>query len=320
MTPSGPIVVVGSVNMDIVVPVPRLPGRGETISGGDSAFYGGGKGANQACAARKLGALVTMIGEVGSDPFGTALVSGLKQVGVDVTKIGTAERPSGCASIYALPDGQNAIAISPGANAMLDPETALARLNALPHPAAVLLQLEIPLETVEATLDWCREHGVRTILDPAPAPAASSNFLEKASILTPNQTEAAYLIGESSPIADFAEAEKAAAILFQPTLEAVVIKLGPLGCLVRTADGTERVNGYSVTAVDTTAAGDAFNGGLAVALAEGRSIVEAAAFANAVAAISVTRHGAQASLPDRGEADRFMERDRSVVIAGAGAI
>ena len=302
-----PIVVVGSVNMDIVVPVPRLPCEGETIGGGDFTLFGGGKGANQACAARKLGAAVAMVGQVGTDPFGPALIGGLEGAGVDVRHVRTTERPSGCACIYVLPGGQNSIAVSPGANATLDPETALCRLDTIPDPAAVLLQLEIPLETVEATLEWCRSHGVRAILDPAPVQPGSLRLSGCASILTPNQSEAACLVGASSPIGDFAEAEHVSALLLHPQMEAVVIKLGPLGCLVRTSNRAERIKGYSVTAVDTTAAGDAFNGALAVALGEGMSIVEAAAFANAAAAISVTRRGAQASLPDRTELDRFIK-------------
>lgn len=307
MKQSGTIVVVGSANMDIVIPVSRLPDEGETIAGGDLAFFAGGKGANQACAASRLGARVAMVAQVGSDPFGIALVSGLKEAGVDVRHVGTSPRPSGCASIYVLPDGQNSIVISAGANATLDPATAICRLDSIPDPSVVLLQLEIPVETVEAVLEWTRSHGVRAILDPAPARPLSPALLRKADILTPNQSEAAALSGRTSAIRDFADAGQVAALLLQLGHTAVVMKLGALGCLVRTADGCERVTGYCVTAVDTTAAGDAFNAALAVALGEGKPLGQAAAFANAAGALSVMRHGAQASLPYRREVDGFVE-------------
>jgi len=301
------IVVVGSANMDIVIPVHRLPAEGETMAGGDLAFFAGGKGANQACAAARLGARVSMVAQVGSDPFGTALLSSLRDAGVDIRHVGTSSRPSGCASIYVLPGGQNAIVISPGANATLDPDMALRRLDAIPRAAAVLLQLEIPIETVEAVLGWSRDRGVRAILDPAPARPLSPTLLHQADVLTPNQSEAAALIGRSSTIRDFDDAEQAAAILLQAGPAAVVIKLGALGCLAMTAHGCERISGYSVTALDTTAAGDAFNAALAVALGERKPLAEAAAFANAAAALSVTRHGAQASLPYREEEERFLQ-------------
>jgi ribokinase len=197
--------------------------------------------------------------------------------------------------------------ISPGANATLDPDTALRRLEAMPRPAAVLLQLEIPIETVEAVLGWSRGRGVRTILDPAPARPLCPTLLRKTDILTPNQSEAAALLGGSSTVRNFEDAERAAAILLEAGPAAVVIKLGATGCLALTADGCSAVSGYCVTALDTTAAGDAFNAALAVALGEGRPLAEAAAFANAAAAISVTRRGAQSSLPYREEVDRFSE-------------
>jgi ribokinase len=307
MKPTGTIVVVGSANMDIVIPVSRLPAEGETIAGGDLAFFAGGKGANQACAAGRLGARVSMVAQVGSDPFGAALVSGLAEAGVDVRHVGASPRASGCASIYVLPDGQNSIVISAGANAALDPATALRRLDSIPDPAVVLLQLEIPVETVDAVLEWTRSRGVRAILDPAPARPLSPALLRKADILTPNQSEAAALSGRPSAVCDFDDAGQVAALHLQAGHAAVVMKLGALGCLVRTADRCQRVSGYRVTAVDTTAAGDAFNAALAVALSEGKPLVDAAVFANAAAALSVTRRGAQASLPYRPEVDCFVE-------------
>lgn len=300
------IAVVGSSNMDIVIPVARLPQSGETIAGGDLAFFPGGKGANQACAASRLGAHVAMVARVGNDPFGSTLIAGLKEAGVDVHHIEIANRPSGCACIYVLPHGENSIVISAGANATLDPASALRRLEAMHEPAAVLLQLEIPIETVEAVLEWAARRRIRTVLDPAPARALSPALLCNTAILTPNQSEAASLIGRSREIRGLEDAAEAAAILLQTGPSAVVMKLGSQGCLVATAAGCEWIKGYSVQAVDTTAAGDAFNAALAVALGEGKQLTAAAAFANAAAAISVTRCGAQPSLPYRNEVNSFL--------------
>jgi ribokinase len=306
MDPKRRIVVMGSANMDVVMPVDRLPRHGETITGGDMALFAGGKGANQACAAGKLGGSVTFIGQVGSDPFGAALLASLRQAGVDTGGVGVSGRASGCASIYVLAGGENAIVISPGANATLDPATALARLEALDGVGLLLLQLEIPLETVAAALGWARARGVATMLDPAPARPLSPWLLRHVDFLTPNQSEAATLLGtESREIRGFADAEEAVARLLGLGPSAVIVKLGSLGCLVATRQGSARVAGFPVAAVDTTGAGDAFNGGLAVALAENRPLVDAARFANAAGAIAVTRKGAQASLPTREELSRF---------------
>ncbi len=308
MDQQGRIVVIGSTNTDVVMHVDRLPRPGETITGGDMALFAGGKGANQACAAGKLGGSVTFIGQVGSDPFGAVLLANLRQAGVDTACVGITGRASGCASIYVLAGGEKAIVISPGANATLDPETALSRLDGLEDVDLVLLQLEIPIETVDAVLSWARSRGARTALDPAPARPLAASLLCKVDFLTPNQSEAAALLGEPSwEIRSFIDAEEAATGLLALAPAAVVMKLGSLGCLVAAGESRTREEAYPVAAVDTTAAGDAFNGGFAVALSEGRTVVEAAAFANAAGAISVTRNGAQASLPSRVEVSRFLE-------------
>lgn len=302
------IVVVGSVNMDLVIPVDRLPRAGETIAGGDMAFFPGGKGANQACAAARLGGAVSFIGQVGSDPFGAALVASLRQAGVATDQAGTVDRASGCASIYVMPGGENSIVISPGANATLTPEIALSRLEALGSVDLVLLQLEIPVETVDAVLTWARSRGATTILDPAPARPLPPRLLREVDFLTPNQSEAAVLLGKPSwEIRNFADAGQAAGGLLALGPSAVVMKLGSLGCLAATAESRVRINGFQMTAVDTTAAGDAFNGAFAVALAEGTALADAAAFANAAGAVSVTRRGAQSSLPSRGDVIRLLE-------------
>ena len=306
MNQQGRIAVIGSANMDIVLRVDRLPNPGETITGGDMALFAGGKGANQACAAGKLGGSVAFIGQVGSDPFGTALLASLSDAGVDIRHAGITARPSGCASIYVLESGENAIVISPGANATLDPETALSRLDRLERVDLILLQLEIPIETVAAALAWARAHGAATILDPAPARPLSPSLLSQVDFLTPNQSEAATLLGTSSrEIRGFAAAEQAAGALLALGPASVIVKLGSLGCLVATPQARARVPGFPVAAVDTTGAGDAFNGGLAVALAEKQPLVDAARFANAAGAVAVTRNGAQASLPTREELRRL---------------
>ena len=294
--------------MDLVVPVDRLPRAGETIAGGDIAFFPGGKGANQACAAARLGATVELIAQVGSDPFGPALVDSLRQAGVRSEHVGTADCGSGCASIYVLTGGENSIVISPGANATLTPETAVSRLEAFDGFDTLLLQLEIPMETVDAVLTWAQSRGVTTILDPAPARPLPMPLLRKVDFLTPNQLEAAVLLGRPSwEIRNFADAEEAANELLALGPTAVVMKLGSLGCLALTSESRVRVDGLRMTAVDTTAAGDAFNGALSVALSEGMLLAEAAAFANAAGAVSVTRRGAQASLPCRADVLRLLD-------------
>jgi len=303
------IVVVGSANMDIVLPVARLAAPGETILGGDVAFFPGGKGANQAAAAAKLGGVVWLVAEVGPDPFGAALVSSLQQAGVLTEHVGVSSRPTGCACIYVLPEGENSIVVSPGANAALDPRTATARLEAVGDVGFVLSQLETPLDTVTAVFASARARGATTVLDPAPAQALPAALLQSVDFLTPNQPEAATLLGDARPvIRDFADAEEAAVRLLSLGPKAVVMKLGALGCLVVDRQERHRAKAHQVQAVDTTAAGDAFNGAFAVALAEGRTVAEAAAFANAAAGISVTRPGAQSSLAGRGEVERFLRR------------
>jgi ribokinase len=309
------IVVVGSANMDIVISVDRLPRGGETIPGGAMALFPGGKGANQACAAAKLAGGACLIAQVGNDRFGEALLASIEEAGVDTALIGASARASGCASIYVLPDGQNSIVISAGANATLDPTTALSRLETLGSPGFVLSQLEIPVETVEAVLTWARAHGAVTILDPAPARPLPPSLLGTIDFLTPNQSEAATLLGKPCwEIRSFADAQQAARGLLAMGPSAVVIKLGALGCVVATGGMCSSVEGFRVEVVDTTAAGDAFNGAFAVALADGKPLLEAAAFANAAGAVSVTRNGAQASLPAREELERFIKQAVAVCV------
>jgi ribokinase len=303
------VIVIGSANMDLVLQVARLPREGETIAGGDLALCPGGKGANQACAAGRLGASAVLIAQVGRDPFGSKLLESLEANGVETARVGIANRPTGCASIYVLPDGENSIVISPGANATLDPETALGRLDRLYEGDLLLSQLEVPIATVQTALRRAKAAGATTILDPAPAQPLPPDLLAAVDFLTPNQTEAAVLLGDPGcHLTGFDDAEPVARALLKLGPKAVVLKLGSLGCFVADRSICAPVPAFAVDALDSTAAGDVFNGAFAVALVEGKPILEAAMFANAAAAISVTRRGAQSSIPGRDEADAFLGR------------
>ena len=303
--------------MDLVLSVDRLPRAGETVAGGDLALYPGGKGANQACAAGRLGGRVSIIALVGQDAFGDRLIESLQQAGVDTAGVGRSERATGCASIYVMPNGENSIVISPGANASLDPSAVPFRAanarDRLPENSLIasgdylLAQLETPLETVQPAFQAARASRAFTILDPAPARPLSRALLGLVDFLTPNQTEAATILGDPGmQIRSFEDAAGAAAQLLKLGPAGVILKLGSLGCFVHTPAYVGPVEAFPVSAVDTTAAGDVFNGAFAVALAEGKPVAEAARFANAAAAISVTRPGAQSSVPSRDEVQRLL--------------
>lgn len=309
MRPTSKIVVVGSANMDLVFQVERLPVCGETVRGGDLELFPGGKGANQACAAGKLGGRAFLVAEVGQDAFGAKLTASLQAAGVDTARVGRAARPTGCASIYVMPDGENAIVISPGANAAMDASWVRERLDLLDPGDYVLLQLEIPMGAIEAVLEAAKAAGAVTLLDPAPAMQLPAGLLSRVDLLTPNQTEAATLLGiPAERVQTYEDAAEAAAELQKMGAAGVVVKMGSLGCYVRTAEFEGAVPSFAVTAVDSTAAGDVFNGALAVALAEGQSVRAAARFACAAAALSVTRAGAQTSIPSRQEVEEFLRQ------------
>jgi ribokinase len=295
--------------MDLVFALDRLPREGETLAGGDLALFAGGKGANQAFAAARLGGDVVMIGAVGDDAFGQALVSGLHAAGVDTGRVRTSNRPTGCACIYVMPGGANSIVVSPGANADLDANTTVSRLHDLTTSDFLLAQLETPLETVEAAFAHAARVGATTILDPAPARALPASLIANACLITPNQTEATVLLGDPElQIETLADAERAIARLVTAGVRAVLLKLGAMGSMCSSAgmDSPVGVAAFPVGAVDTTAAGDVFNGALAVALAEGSSMSSAMRFANAAAAVSVTRRGAQNSAPYRTDVERIL--------------
>ena len=304
------IVVVGSLNMDFVVRVNHLPAPGETVLGRDFQMIPGGKGANQACAAAKLAGSsvpVRMIGRVGYDLFADHLRASLSAAGVDVTAIhATRAQPTGVALIWVDNTGQNSIVVASGANHEIVPADAAAMRPIFRGARFVLFQLETPLDTVAAALEAAHEEGARTILDPAPAQPLSRELLSHVDVLTPNESEACHLLRRPVTRVTPDEAPSLARELRDLGPSTIVLKLGEQGCYCLEGDFEKQVPGFRVDARDTTAAGDTFNAGLAVALAEGQSTEEALRFANAAAAISVTRLGAQASVPTRNEVDDFL--------------
>ncbi len=280
------VLVIGSANADLVVPVDRRPGGGETVLGGDTTLSPGGKGANTAVAAARLGADVALLGAVGDDPYGELLKRSLAESGVNTASVRTSERPTGIAYITVTPDGENSILVSPGANSGLRPEDV-----DLDGAEIVVLSLEIPLETVEHAVAKAAEAGVRTLLNLSPAAELSAKTLQSLDVLLVNEHEAAFLLGGE---ADFPR-------LLDLGPKAAVVTLGAKGAAVVTADGVAEVSSPKVEAVDTTGAGDAFAGALATALAKGEELADAAHWAVKVAAITVTRQGAQPSYPTASE-------------------
>jgi ribokinase len=293
------IVVVGSVNLDLVVRVARLPGPGETVSGGDVFRNPGGKGANQAVAAARLGRGVAMVGRVGDDQAGRELLASLRADGVDTAHVRVADGvPSGAAFITVGDDGENQIVVSPGANARLAPEDVGAAGAALRAAAVTLVQLEVPLAAVTAAV---RAAGGRVVLNPAPVRTLPAELLGEVDVLVPNRVELAQLAGAPVP----ATVEEAAALAGRLPARAVVVTLGADGALVVEQGRASHVPAVPVRPVDTTAAGDAFCGGLADALAAGADLQDAARWAVRVAAAACTRPGAQASLPIPDEVRRL---------------
>ena len=301
----GNIVVVGSSNTDMVVRVPALPRPGETVLGGTFYTAAGGKGANQAVAAARAGGAVTFVACVGDDAFGAQAVQGFREDGIDTTYVFTTpDAPSGVALIMVDDDAENSIAVASGANALLRPHHIEQAQDAIAGADVLLVQLETPLETVAAAVRLAARHGVRVILNPAPAQTLDDALLQHVSVLTPNVSETELLTGLS--LGDAARLAAAATALLAKGIEAVLITLGSDGLYVAASEVREQLSAFEVKAVDTTGAGDAFNGALAVALAEQQPLREAARFAAAAAALSVTRRGAQPSAPRRDEIMRLM--------------
>jgi ribokinase len=300
------IVVVGSINMDLIVRSSRLPRPGETVIGRETQELPGGKGANQAVAAARLEADVSMIGRVGNDGFGERLRAGLQEERIDMSRVVVTP---GCASglaIVAVEDsGENAITVIPGANARVTAADVLDAADLIREADVLLLQLEVPLETVLAAIEMARRHETVVILNPAPAPATFSPELLSVDVACPNETEAAALTGIT--VIDLADANQAARRLRAMGARNAVITLGARGAVVCESDGQcEHVESFEVQAVDTTAAGDAFAAALAVSLARGKSISEGVQYACAAGALAATRHGAQPAMPTAAEVARLV--------------
>lgn len=302
------IVVVGSINMDLMARVPRLPRPGETVKGTEFVQVAGGKGANQAVAAARLGAAVTLIGRVGNDAFGQGLTASLKAEGVQTEHVQiTVNCPSGLALIGVEDSGQNAITVIGGANQRLSPQDVQQAEAVIAAADALLVQLEVPLETVAAAIALARRHQVLTILDPAPAPdGVLMAELCTADVVSPNQTEAEAIAGMA--VTNLAEAAQAASKLHERGVARVVVKLGGLGALASEVGGEAvHIPAPDVQVVDSTAAGDAFTAALAVALVEGRPLADATRFACAAGSLATTRRGAQDAMPSRAEVAGLMK-------------
>jgi ribokinase len=297
------IAVVGSLNMDLVAVAPRIPVAGETITGSKFFTVPGGKGANQAYAAAKLGGDTAMVGRVGEDDFGAAMRKNLASVGCNVTGVRTVPGPSGVALIFVAESGANCIVIAPGANQQLAPNDISADASLFEGCLVALFQLESPIDTVTAAALFAKTRGARIVLDPAPAPAGPlpPELLKTVDILTPNETEAAILAGLPPRPLTAEEAGSIARALQAKGTPTVIVKLGEKGCLLADGANQQLIPAPRVKAIDTTAAGDVFNAALAVALSEGQTLAEACQFAVKAGAVSVTRMGAQSSAPTRAE-------------------
>lgn len=307
------IVVVGSLNMDFVVEVTQLPLRGETVSGRGFVTLPGGKGANQACAAGRLlgrpggGA---MVGCVGDDVHGAQLIASLQAAGIDARRVrAVPDAATGVALIVVEAGGQNQIVVAPGANERLCAEEVSAALAEL-GGRWLLLQLETPLDTVEAAARRARALGMTVILDPAPARPLPAALLQQIDILTPNESEALALAGAGGSRIDLEDAPAVAATLLAQGPRQVILKLGEQGAFLADGDTTRHFPARRVEAADATAAGDCFNGALAAGLADGMALPEAIEFAVTAASISVTRRGAQASIPARAEVESLLREER----------
>lgn len=303
---TGRVLVIGSSNTDLIVQTERLPRPGETLLGGRFLSAPGGKGANQAVAAARAGAQVTFIARLGTDAYGDAALAGLQADGIDTQFIiRDAKFPSGVALINLSAAGENSIAVALGANARLSAADVRKARDFLTADDVVLVQLEIPLAAVAAAARLATNSGARLILNPAPAAELSPQLLSQVAILTPNETEAELLTGKK--VRDPRTASVAARLLRERGAGTVIITLGAQGAWVSAPHGEFLAQPFPVVPVDTTAAGDVFNGALAAGLAGGRSLADAVQFASAAAAISVTRLGAQPSAPRRVEIVRRLK-------------
>jgi len=301
------IVVVGSSNTDMIVKTARIPKPGETVIGGTFSMAAGGKGANQAVAAARVGGKVTFVARVGADLFGTQALKGFKADRINVKFVLRDKKAaSGVALIFVDAEGENSIAVASGANAALSAADIRKTKSAIASSNVLLMQLETPIETVEAAAEIARKNHIPIILNPAPAQPLPETLLNKISVLTPNEHEAELLTGIA--VHGEEDAARAADTLVRKGVSTVLITLGAKGTYVFAEEFKGLIQSYAVTAVDTTAAGDVFNGAFAVAFAEKRPLHDAVRFANAAAALSVTKIGAQPSAPTRREVEAFQRK------------
>ncbi len=305
---SNKIIVVGSSNTDLIIKVPEIPRPGETLLGGDFMTFPGGKGANQAVAAARAGGEVDFIASVGDDSYGMEALRGYRQDHIHTENIKVCEGvPSGIAMITISDQGENAIVVASGANAELYPKDLEKAALSFQDADVMLIQLEIPMDTVQKAVDLGHQLNTRVILNPAPAAELPDHLLHRVSIITPNETEAARLTGIE--VMNERNAARASEALHERGVETVIITLGALGAYLsdKRSGIRKMVPGFKVRAVDTTAAGDVFNGQLAVSLAEGRPLDLAVQEAHAAAALSVCKLGAQSSIPYREETASFLQ-------------
>jgi ribokinase len=303
------ICVVGGINMDLVVQVPHIPRPGETVHGGEVARFPGGKGANQAVAASRLGASVAIVGQVGADAFGDELVQTLEAAGVESSGVRrAADRATGVAMISVASDGQNAIVVAPGANGTWDEAGVVGVERTVSGCRVLVLNLEVPPAVIARAVRAGKRGGARVILNPAPHRVGDESVFGDVDFFVPNQVEAALFAGmEPYAVADWGEAAQR---LRRLGPRAVIVTLAEEGAVIVDEAGPQRVPSFPVSVVDTTAAGDAFVGGLAVALLRDAPVRDAVRFANACGALAVTRAGAQPSLPARGDVERLIDGGR----------
>ena len=302
----GRVLVVGSINMDLVIEG-VLPGPGETRFGRGFRMIPGGKGANQAVAAARLGARTSMLGRVGHDAFADVLTASLSGSGVDVSSVGPdPDEATGVALIVVQPGGENSILLASGSNMALQPADLEASKPLFEDAAVVLLQFEVPLEVVDYALDLARACGCRTVLDAGPATDAPLELLAKAHVLSPNETETGAILNMA--VVDDDSALGASQRLRDAGVETVLLKLGCRGALLHDTDGPRWFPAFPIDPVDTTAAGDAFTAAIGVAIAENMPMDPAVRFANAAGALACTGMGAQPSLPTRQQVETFLQR------------
>lgn len=305
------VVVLGNINQDFVMKADRMPRPGETLLGTDLRFVAGGKGANQSVTAARLGAETTLIGRVGQDAFGPGLLENLRREGVETRYVGSDDQvASGSAFIALAPDGQNSILSVGGANLACEPRYIDDAQPVIRQADIALVQFAVPLESVELFVKIAVAAGVPVLMDPTPAMGKMPANWNQSTILTPNETEAEYVLGYECP--DLPTSARAAREIHERGVKIACVKRGGEGCVVCDPDGCRLIGGYKVEVVDTTGAGDSFAAGLGVALAEGKPVNHAIAFANACGALACTKFGAQPSLPKRCDVEQLLAANGGV--------